>query len=279
MYNKIYSTFKYERKIFINKLDFTYKLHNDFSTDIIDHHFTLKCVPCNNQRQMVESVGIKINSEENFTTHYDSFGNIVLSGSIFSAHNKFDVEVTGTAITDMEIFEDTGEDEVQNGIFKYQTKLTMPYECINNYSESLNVDLENNYNTALDIMRRLHKDMKYKKGSTDVSTTAEYALKNRCGVCQDYSHIMLSLLRLRNIPTRYCVGMISGEGETHAWVEVLSNKRWYGFDPTNNLLVDKNYIKISSGRDATDCSVNKGIFKGSALQQQTISVLVTQHTT
>lgn len=226
---------------------------------------------------MVENISIKINGEDNFTMDSDSFGNIVLNGSIISAHNKFSVEVKGTAVTDMDIFEDIGEDEVQNGIFKYQTLLTFPDECIMKYSDNLSVSLENNYNTALDIMRGLYKEMTYRKGSTDVGTTAEYALKNKCGVCQDFAHIMLSLLRIRNIPARYCVGMISGEGETHAWVEVLSNKRWYGFDPTNNLLVDKNYIKISSGRDATDCSVNKGIFKGCASQQQIVSVLVTQH--
>lgn len=123
-------------------------------------------------------------------------------------------------------------------------------------------------------MHRLYDYLNYIKGSTDVNTTAEEAMENKCGVCQDYAHIMLSLLRLRNISARYTVGMFVGEGETHAWVEVLSNGKWYGFDPTNNLLIDNNYIKISSGRDATDCSVNKGIFRGFSSQLQTASLSV-----
>lgn len=245
--------------------------------DIIDHYFTLKCVPCNNQRQRIENIDIKINGGNNFTMDIDSFGNIVVNGSIISAHKEFDVVVSGIAVTDMDIYESVDEDIIQSGIFKYQTALTQPGEYITKYSNSLYINTDNPYNSALDIMHELYSKMQYSKGATNISTTAEDSFKNRSGVCQDYAHIMLSLLRLRNIPAKYCVGMLSGEGETHAWVEVLSNKKWYGFDPTNNLLVDKNHIKISSGRDATDCSVNKGIFKGCCSQQQKVSVLVTQH--
>lgn len=274
-----YFTFKDERKIIINRLDFIYKLHNTFSSSIIDHYYTLKCIPTDNQRQKLESISVRINNEENFTKDVDAFGNIVLNGSIISEHNEFFVEVIGTAITDMDIFEEFDEDTVQSAIFKYQTNLTLSGKNIKSYSENLCVNYDNPYNAAVEIMHKLYEDINYSKGSTNISTTAELAMQNRCGVCQDYAHIMLSLLRLKNIPARYCVGMLSGEGETHAWVEVLSNGRWYGFDPTNNLLVDKNYIKISSGRDATDCSVNKGIFKGCALQKQIASILVTPHNT
>lgn len=245
--------------------------------DIIDHYFTLKCVPCNNQRQRIENIDIKINGGNNFTTDTDSFGNFVVNGSIISAHSEFDVLVSGVAITDMDIYEEGDEDAVQSNIFKYQTPLTAPSKYILEYNNSLCINTDTPYNSALDIMHKLYSEMQYSKGATNISTTAEDSFKNRSGVCQDYAHIMLSLLRLRGIPAKYCVGMLSGEGETHAWVEVLSNKKWYGFDPTNNLLVDKNHIKISSGRDATDCSVNKGIFKGCGSQQQTVSVLVAQH--
>lgn len=68
--------------------------------------------------------------------------------------------------------------------------------------------------------------------------------------------------------------MMLGEGVSHAWVEVLCNGYWYGFDPTNNKLVNDEYIKVSCGRDSNDCSVIRGKFYGIVSQMQTESVTV-----
>lgn len=92
-------------------------------------------------------------------------------------------------------------------------------------------------------MRAVYTHFKYVTGSTQIHATAEEALKLGEGVCQDYAHIMLSLLRIEGIPCRYVVGIMQGEGASHAWTEVLCNGYWYGFDPTNNKLVDDEYIK------------------------------------
>ena len=62
--------------------------------------------------------------------------------------------------------------------------------------------------------------------------------------------------------------LMRGEGVTHAWIEALCKGYWYGFDPTNNLLVNDDYIKFSHGRDYEDCLVNKGFFTGITTQQQ-----------
>ena len=94
------------------------------------------------------------------------------------------------------------------------------------------------------------------------------------GVCQDYSHILLSLCRMEGIPCRYVVGMLIGEGASHAWVEICSEGRWIALDPTNNLVVDDQHIKISAGRDYQDCIINQGIFTGQTRQTQQILVSV-----
>lgn len=87
---------------------------------------------------------------------------------------------------------------------------------------------------------------------------------------------MLSLLRMEGIPARYVVGMMLGEGASHAWVEVLCNGYWYGFDPTNDKLVNEEYIRVSCGRDAGDCSVIRGTFYGLVAQMQQERVVVEQ---
>ena len=222
----------------------------------------------------MDEINIEVNGTKDFTTDTDSFGNIVINGSIIEAHNEFIVEIKGKVTTGLDIFEEEDHNTISSNIFKYQTDYTSAGSSIIDFNNKLKISENTPYNVALEIMHRLYDYLNYIKGSTDINTTAEKAMENKCGVCQDYAHIMLSLLRLRNISARYTVGMFVGEGETHAWVEVLSNGKWYGFDPTNNLLIDNNYIKISSGRDATDCSVNKGIFRGFASQLQTASLSV-----
>ena len=124
-------------------------------------------------------------------------------------------------------------------------------------------------------MRSLPASFAYDKGATQIHETAEKALTIGRGACQDYAHIMLALLRAEHIPARYVVGMMQGEGASHAWVEVLCRGYWYGFDPTNQKLVNDDYIRVSCGRDSGDCPVIRGSFYGCARQIQNESVTVT----
>lgn len=125
-------------------------------------------------------------------------------------------------------------------------------------------------------MNAVYESMQYTKGVTSISTTAEEALSLGQGVCQDYAHILLSLCREEKIPARYVVGLLLGEGESHAWIEAFDGERWRGFDPTNNRLAEEDHIKISHGRDYRDCSINRGVFTGRATQRQTVLVRVTE---
>ena len=115
-------------------------------------------------------------------------------------------------------------------------------------------------------MEMLSTKMTYEAGCTEIETDAEQAFAGGKGVCQDYAHIYITLLRLFGIPARYVCGMIPGEGETHAWVEVWSEGSWYGLDPTAGKVCDDRYIAIAKGRDAGDCPVVRGLFKGCAAQ-------------
>jgi transglutaminase-like putative cysteine protease len=120
----------------------------------------------------------------------------------------------------------------------------------------------------------------YSKGITNIETTIDEILEIRKGVCQDFAHVLLQLLRTAGIPSRYVSGYICpnesglrGEGATHAWVEIYSpNQGWLGLDPTNNIWTMDNHVKLSVGRNFYDCTLVKGTFKG--LSKQTLSVSV-----
>lgn len=126
----------------------------------------------------------------------------------------------------------------------------------------------------------IFKHFKYIKGITDVETTVDEILEKGAGVCQDFAHLMLQILRTCRVPSRYISGYICpnkngmrGEGATHAWVEAwIPGYGWAGIDPTNNVWVTNKHVKLSVGRNFNDCSPVRGAFKGPA--RQTLSVYV-----
>lgn len=151
-------------------------------------------------------------------------------------------------------------------------------ESISEDSERAAKEISDQAVLAVALMHRLHTDFAYQKAATDVTTTAEQAFLRGAGVCQDYAHIFISLLRLAGIPARYVTGMLRGEGESHAWVEAALGRYWYGLDPTNDCPVAGSHIKIGAGRDFEDCRISQGIFYGcgSIRQQQIVRVSVEQ---
>lgn len=80
------------------------------------------------------------------------------------------------------------------------------------------------------------------------------------GVCQDYAHILLALARRSGFAARYCMGLVPGEGATHAWVEIALPDGWHGYDPTFACEAGEEHLRFAVGRDAADCRAERGIF-------------------
>ena len=135
----------------------------------------------------------------------------------------------------------------------------------------------------------IHDSFNYTKGVTDNATDLESIWRHRKGVCQDFTHIALSVLRTAGLPARYVCGYIEaapptksesgrtlvGAAATHAWVEVLvPGMRWVALDPTNRQWTDERYVAVSFGRDARDAAPLRGTFKGSGGQKMTAKVLM-----
>jgi len=136
----------------------------------------------------------------------------------------------------------------------------------------------------------IHREFTYESGSTENSTPLSVVWKNRKGVCQDFAHIGLSILRTAGLPARYVCGYIesapppSPNGElaglvgsvaTHAWIEVLvPGMAWVAIDPTNRQWTDERYVTVSFGRDYRDATPLRGTFKGSGGQAMRVRVIM-----
>lgn len=126
--------------------------------------------------------------------------------------------------------------------------------------------------------------LRYEPGRTSVSTTASQAWAAGHGVCQDFSHVTLALLRAAGIPSRYVSGYLHVEescvgrtvvGESHAWIEYWDGA-WHACDPTNNRGVGSAHVVVARGRDYADVPPLKGIFAGGSSEGLGVTVEITQ---
>lgn len=133
------------------------------------------------------------------------------------------------------------------------------------------------------LNRRLFEILDYDTDITQVHSPITEALVEGKGVCQDFAHIMIAILRGWGVPARYVSGYLGGEAGadraahdvSHAWVEALiPSVGWVGFDPTNNCLARERHIRVALGRDYGDVPPTRGIFKGMAMSELAVAVSV-----
>jgi len=136
----------------------------------------------------------------------------------------------------------------------------------------------------------IHETFSYRKGATHVHSSIADCLALKSGVCQDFSHLLLALLRMRGFPARYVSGyLVPGEGDgeraamervigglaSHAWVEAfIPDIGWFGLDPTSGIFFEPQHIRVAYGRDYGDVPPVRGVYKGHAGQSLSVDVLV-----
>lgn len=264
----------------MKKLHFDYCMEISYSADVSRCFYTIKCIPKDNDRQKISNLQIEMIPEPEPEWATDAHGNRYIYGCNEIPHSYFKYHIKGDAECGLTSFESAATD-TQEMIYRHSHGLTTPGEKIREYMAFLrktetSFDGMRPLDKAKHIMEKLNGYLIYEKGCTGINTSAEEAFSSGKGVCQDYSHIMISLLNLSGCAARYVTGLIIGEGKSHAWVEVLDDGKWYGLDPTNNILVQDSHIKIGCGRDATECQINRGIMHGGGQQTQDIFVKVSE---
>ena len=114
----------------------------------------------------------------------------------------------------------------------------------------------------------IREHFQYARDVTLASSPIDHLLEQGKGVCQDFTHLMIGVLRSFGVPARYVSGYIhreNKESQSHAWCEAwLPDLGWVGIDPTNDRLVDEHFVKVAVGRDFTDVPPNRGVYRGRA---------------
>lgn len=238
-----------------------------FDPEVRCHSYKLRVQPmaCDCQRPVSGQVLLTPVADVNHSV--DSFGNSVIYGLIEDEHKAFSVLSKGRVECGPYGIADPSPAEY----YRYPTPLT---QC-NDELRALAAGLD-----PAGTMHATHRALRYQRFVTTNATTAIEALNGGVGVCQDFAHVMIAACRAAGYLARYVNGMVVGEGETHAWVEVYDAAQglWLGYDPTFDRPVTSGYIKLAHGRDTNDCPVNRGRFFNWTTETMTIKCKVTNDT-
>lgn len=253
-------------------LHYEYTMDCSYEQEVSTCHFTIKCIPGQNRRQRPLDRCISIQPDTEYSFGEDSFHNKKVYGSIREPHRNFYFQISGTVQAGTPDYEEKAE-ESSIGLYRYPHGKCIPGPKLKEFFSSLQI-CGSDREACCQYMNAVYEHFSYVTGSTQVFTDAEDAWKQGTGVCQDYAHILITILKMAGIPARYVVGLMVGEGESHAWVEACCNGKWIGLDPTHNRMINDTYIRIGCGRDADDCAINRGIILGGSGEVQKIHVVV-----
>ena len=265
-----------------------------YSNLVIDGANQIMLHPIQDEYQSLVSHFLSINTNPKIETRPDFFGNTVGTFMIIEPHNYLSIISDIEVITSQKPFPDDLQPvkeqweelkRIKNepefiDFLKYKTfdGTEEIYKLLN----SRDLNIESPYKMVLLLSGYIYENFKYIQGITNVDSKLDHVWSLKAGVCQDFTNILLQMVRMLGIPARYVSGYICpneegsrGEGATHAWIEAyIPFYGWLGVDPTNNLIANQYHVKLATGRDYKDCAPVKGVFKGSAKDELFVKVKV-----
>jgi len=263
-----------------------------------DSFAELRVCPQDGPGQKVLQRGLEISPQTLVEQYSDYFGNTVEFFSIPYRHQKLsvhawaDVETESLPMPTLALEVTTAEAlQIYKGqildIFDFlQPSHYVPLgEVLKEIEEVFFRPSRTLGESLLELNSWIHGNFEYKQGVTDISTPLRQVIAQRKGVCQDFAHLMLGILRRSGIPARYVSGYIEavdptkkkpnlvGAAASHAWVEVLlPGLNWWGLDPTNHQVAGERHVRVAVGRDYRDVTPVRGTYLGA--QHQKLQVIV-----
>ncbi|MEO5944333.1 MAG: transglutaminase family protein [Ferruginibacter sp.] len=265
-----------------------------YESPVTDSTNAILLYPLKDELQELVHQQLNITGEPNIDVHTDYYGNRVGAFMNIAPHYELKIDSKVEVITRPRIFpEDTESAAEQWAALKqlHNNVSFIDFLRQENFPALAEVkaiadagfyEAVSVYVAVLQLTEYVYKNFKYIQGITSIETTVDEIWKLKAGVCQDFAHILLVMLRLLCIPARYVSGYVCpknegmrGEGATHAWVEAyLPFYGWLGFDPTNNCIVNELHVRLAIGRNFSDCSPVRGTYKGTAKQTLEVGVSV-----
>ncbi len=277
-----------------------------YEADVVDNINALRVRPASSETQGVDDFTLRLTPDARQYRHEDYFGTEVIEFEVTRPHRELVIdalahvhtqapaEPTGACWQGLadSAYRDSGSE------FVMQTDEAPGHPLLAELEHEL-AEASSPLEAVLLVSELIPGRLEYRKGATYVDSPLAHVLDIGAGVCQDFVHLGLHLLRRRGIAARYVSGYLytrgpeadageqdaaeqpSVEVDTHAWIEALvpqdqERPRWIGIDPTNRGLAGERHVKIGHGRHYADVPPIKGVYRGLASSTLEASVTMTR---
>ena len=273
------------------KLNIRHRTYYDYAQPASLSNNQICLQPRDTRSQKCLSSRVEINPEPNSIQYQtDVFGNKVVQFDLNKQHNDCEIIVSSmveTSDTLADLPTSSGQKENLDGLKQLSSEdalmakeclLPSPYIQPDQVQDALIKEVPMSTQSVLEyageLMSHIFNTFEYQSGFSTLITPLSEIYSARKGVCQDFAHLAISVLRRQGIPARYVSGYLEtlpppgqkklqGADASHAWFSVFDAVHgWYDFDPTNNKRPDRQYITTAWGRDYGDVAPVKGVVYG-----------------
>lgn len=275
------------------RIGITHSTGYRYKREVMSSYNEARITPISSDRQLVLESEVAVTPSAVAFRYWDYWGTLVHAFDIHVPH--IELSVTGTSVV-----ETSGRPPPPDEVVSW-ADLARP-DLRDRFAELLaptkHVPLDDDLKAAAEpflqertpaaaceaAVEWVKGSLRYQKGTTDVSTPAPDVLRQGSGVCQDFAHVTLAILRAVGIPARYVSGYLHPHeeadlgtalmGESHAWIEAWTGD-WQAFDPTNGVVAER-HVVVGRARDYADLSPLHGIYHGGPAEALGVSVELTR---
>lgn len=261
-----------------------------YSTPVWESHNALRACPAHGDGQQLLAYQVDIEPEASVYSYEDEWGTRVDTFGILDAHTELVVIARAQVDTrerhtpENAPIEAVSETAYRDGLWAFlqPTRHTQWGYKLAGVSRQVVSEHQDVVGAVSAVDGRLRDTMEYKPGATEIGVDVESVWATGVGVCQDFAHLMIAMLRSVGVAARYVSGYFyaadpahpetSQNDEivvaTHAWVEVaVPGSGWWAIDPTNTAAVGERHVKIGHGRDYDDVTPLRGVYYGESEHQ------------
>ncbi len=277
-----------------------YLTEYSYSDAVTDNLNALRVHPATTSSQRCDEFHVRLEPEARLQRHVDYYGTQVLEFGIAKPHDHLTIDVRARVVTSepKQAPEADWDALLSESYIEVAGEFLLP---LGDEPVALNHQLVDDVRgatplaTVHNLANIIADRFRYEPGATYVGSTVDDFLNAGAGVCQDFAHLGVVLLRRNGIAARYVSGYLFSTGaeqddaaesvevQTHAWVEALlpgdaenPEPVWVGIDPTNRKLAGETHVKIGHGRRYSDVPPTKGVYFGSAGAELTVAVTMTR---